>query len=210
MANQLIRLDDKHISDVQLQMGTKLDPPLISALVERWRPVTHTFHLPCSECTITLKDISLQLGLPVNGEVITGPMASVYWSATCNQLIGKVLNKFKLTWIPYADPRIQECVSAEFLVNHNIWQVKVPLIIFATVKIHESNQRRYDYLPMREPFLMPNLATSLVYMDWFRHNGKSYLLSTVEISRKHHRNRPRRGPINPRSVEHAKGDQYLL
>ncbi|MBA0798294.1 hypothetical protein Gohar_008899 [Gossypium harknessii] len=71
-------------------------------------------------------------------------------------------------------------------------------------------QRRYDYLPMREPFLIPNLATSLDYMDWFRHNGKSYLLSTVEISRKHHRNRPRRGPINPRLVEHAKGDQYLL
>ncbi|MBA0798293.1 hypothetical protein Gohar_008898, partial [Gossypium harknessii] len=75
--------------------GTKLDPPLISALVERWRLVTHTFHLPCSECTITLKDISLQLGLPVDGEVITGPMASVDWSATCEQLIGKVPNKFK-------------------------------------------------------------------------------------------------------------------
>ncbi|MBA0818952.1 hypothetical protein Gohar_027840 [Gossypium harknessii] len=57
--------------------GTKLDPPLISALVERWRPETHTFHLPCSECTIRLKDVDLQLDLLVDGEVITGPMASV-------------------------------------------------------------------------------------------------------------------------------------
>ncbi|MBA0679693.1 hypothetical protein Goari_011448, partial [Gossypium aridum] len=39
--------------------GCKLDPKLISALVERWRPKTHTFHLPCSECTITLEDVHL-------------------------------------------------------------------------------------------------------------------------------------------------------
>ncbi|MBA0644109.1 hypothetical protein Goklo_028319 [Gossypium klotzschianum] len=56
--------------------GTKLDPPLISSFVERWRPEIHIFHLPCNECTITLEDIGLQLGLPFNGEVITGAMAS--------------------------------------------------------------------------------------------------------------------------------------
>ncbi|MBA0702818.1 hypothetical protein Goari_027453 [Gossypium aridum] len=75
--------------------GTKLDPPLISALVERWRPETHIFHLPCGECTITLEDISLQLGLPVDGEVIVGPVISADWSAKCKQLQGKVPNKFK-------------------------------------------------------------------------------------------------------------------
>ncbi|KAH1063876.1 hypothetical protein J1N35_028863, partial [Gossypium stocksii] len=39
--------------------GCKLDPTLISALVESWRPETHTFHLPCGECIITLKDVAL-------------------------------------------------------------------------------------------------------------------------------------------------------
>ncbi|KAK5842478.1 hypothetical protein PVK06_004842 [Gossypium arboreum] len=39
--------------------GCKLDPTLISALVERWRLKTHAFHLLCGECTITLEDIAL-------------------------------------------------------------------------------------------------------------------------------------------------------
>ncbi|MFQ6663924.1 hypothetical protein Gotur_031227 [Gossypium turneri] len=51
---------------VTIGWGCKLDPKLISALIERWRPKTHTFYLPCGECTITLEDMQLQLGLPVD------------------------------------------------------------------------------------------------------------------------------------------------
>ncbi|MFQ6663388.1 hypothetical protein Gotur_030937 [Gossypium turneri] len=52
--------------------GCKLDPKLISTFIERWRLETHIFHLPCGECTITLEDMQLQLGLPVDGSVLTG------------------------------------------------------------------------------------------------------------------------------------------
>ncbi|MBA0877453.1 hypothetical protein Goshw_005877, partial [Gossypium schwendimanii] len=52
--------------------GCKLDPKLISAFVERWRPEMHTFHLLCKECTIILEDMQLQLGLPVDESVLTG------------------------------------------------------------------------------------------------------------------------------------------
>ncbi|RYR59165.1 hypothetical protein Ahy_A05g024999 isoform B [Arachis hypogaea] len=49
-----------------------LDEPLVSAIVERWRPETHTFHMPFGECTVTLQDVAFQLGLPVDGEAVSG------------------------------------------------------------------------------------------------------------------------------------------
>ncbi|MBA0689156.1 hypothetical protein Goari_006895 [Gossypium aridum] len=91
MAESLIRLDDKHISVNQLQMaGCKLDPKLISALVERWRPKTHTFHLSCGECTIILEDVQLQLGLPMNESVVTRSVQSANWGTVCYELLGVV------------------------------------------------------------------------------------------------------------------------
>ncbi|KAH1188816.1 Serine/threonine-protein phosphatase 7 long form [Glycine max] len=44
----------------------KIDHHLVTALVERWRPEMHPFHLPVEECTITLEDVALQLGIRVD------------------------------------------------------------------------------------------------------------------------------------------------
>ena len=46
------------------------DIGLISALVERWRPETNSFHFPVGEMTITLEDVFMLLGLPVRGKPI--------------------------------------------------------------------------------------------------------------------------------------------
>ncbi|XP_052882258.1 serine/threonine-protein phosphatase 7 long form homolog [Gossypium arboreum] len=70
--------------------GCKLDLKLISALIERWRPETHTFHLPCGECTITLEDVHLQLELPMDGDAITGSIHSANWGAVCYELFDAI------------------------------------------------------------------------------------------------------------------------
>ncbi|MFQ6646681.1 hypothetical protein Gotur_020497, partial [Gossypium turneri] len=74
--------------------GCKLDPKLISALVERWISEMHTFHLSiCGECTITLEDINLQLGLLVDGYPVTRSVQSGDWGAVCYELLGVIPEK---------------------------------------------------------------------------------------------------------------------
>ncbi|XP_020239436.1 protein MAIN-LIKE 1-like [Cajanus cajan] len=64
-----------------------VDNHLISALVERWRPKTHTFHMPFDECTITLEDVAMLLGLKISGAPITG-YATMDWAGLVQRLLG--------------------------------------------------------------------------------------------------------------------------
>jgi len=45
---------------------------LLTKLLERWRTETHTFHFSLGETIVTLEDVELILGLPIDGEVVTG------------------------------------------------------------------------------------------------------------------------------------------
>ncbi|EMS48154.1 hypothetical protein TRIUR3_13241 [Triticum urartu] len=48
----------------------QLDKALITALVERWRPETHSFHLASGEMTVTLQDVAMLFALPIDGRPV--------------------------------------------------------------------------------------------------------------------------------------------
>uniref|UniRef100_A0A453GMZ7 Aminotransferase-like plant mobile domain-containing protein n=2 Tax=Aegilops tauschii subsp. strangulata TaxID=200361 RepID=A0A453GMZ7_AEGTS len=57
---------------LQFVLNFKGTPPwlnstVITALTDRWRPETHSFHLALGEMTVTLEDIAMISGLPIEG-----------------------------------------------------------------------------------------------------------------------------------------------
>jgi hypothetical protein len=74
-----------------------VDSSLQSALVDRWRPETHTFHLRRGELTPTLKDVSLITGLLISGK----PLVPIAFSSNWPDEVGVCLD----TEVPNSDAR---------------------------------------------------------------------------------------------------------
>ncbi|KAD3338466.1 hypothetical protein E3N88_33987 [Mikania micrantha] len=96
--NDLLWLSGSHRGfEGIVQCGNRrLDRALISALVERWRPETHTFHLPIGETTITLQDVNILWGLPIEGDVVSGVESNLNNSqitALFENLVGEELSQ---------------------------------------------------------------------------------------------------------------------
>ncbi|CAN1813126.1 Serine/threonine-protein phosphatase 7 long form homolog [Linum perenne] len=86
----------------------RADHDLITALVERWRPETHTFHMPEGECTLSLQDVNIISRLRIDGGVVTGWTASNSWIKMIADFLGHRLkagsahmkgSQLKLTWL---------------------------------------------------------------------------------------------------------------
>ena len=61
----------------------------VTAMVDRWRPKTHTFHLPCDEMMITLQDVAMILGLPIRGHPVIGRCDPAGWRGRVAQFLGR-------------------------------------------------------------------------------------------------------------------------
>ena len=107
----------------------EIDHCLISALVERWRPETHTFHLSHGEMSITLQDVEVIYRLPIEGEVLVGPIAVMNgnWSQLCKELLG---------FTPVNDNKT--LVGQRILISRLVDAIAQPLLDDATeIQIHQ-------------------------------------------------------------------------
>nr|CCI55407.1 PH01B015M02.8 [Phyllostachys edulis] len=66
----------------------RIDGSTLTALVDQWRPETHTFHLSSGEMAITLQDVGMILCLPVEGLLVTGDMNSTGWRDRVGEWLG--------------------------------------------------------------------------------------------------------------------------
>ncbi|KAH1033242.1 hypothetical protein J1N35_045416 [Gossypium stocksii] len=111
---------------------------LISALVERWRPVTHIFHLSCGECTNTLEDVALQLGLPIDGNAVTVVSSISRPTRLCYDLLGRSPSEGKFTilrfswleanfeYLPITATELEVMQAARAYIMHLIGGVLMP------------------------------------------------------------------------------------
>uniref|UniRef100_A0ACD5Z6R4 Uncharacterized protein n=1 Tax=Avena sativa TaxID=4498 RepID=A0ACD5Z6R4_AVESA len=74
-----------------------MNPCLITTLVDRWRPLTHIFHLPCGEMTVTLQEISMIFALPIKGQPVCMSSDSDNWREVMIGLIGKAPTQEKMS-----------------------------------------------------------------------------------------------------------------
>ncbi|KAL0453382.1 UNVERIFIED_CONTAM: Serine/threonine-protein phosphatase 7 long form [Sesamum latifolium] len=94
----------------------EIDQHLITALVERWRPETHTFYFSIGEATVTLQDIAIIWALPLEGNLITGvdtKRITQQWKNYCHQLLG-----FQPDERAIKNSRIKSTVLHEWLLGN--------------------------------------------------------------------------------------------
>ncbi|XP_042000176.1 protein MAIN-LIKE 2-like isoform X2 [Salvia splendens] len=142
---------------LRLIPAISLDNPLISALVERWRKETNTFHTTVGEMTITLEDVAYLLGLRIDGEPVIG-VTYTTCDSVCIKYLGKAPDSgytsggmVKLSWLKEAFSVCPEDASIEDVEHHTRAYLLylVGSTIFSTTT---GNKVPVMYLPLFENF----------------------------------------------------------
>ena len=104
-----------------------VDKSLLTTPVDRWRPETHIFHLPCGEMAPTLQDVSFLLGLPLVGEAVGPHVVRPTWMAELEARFAGV------DWIADFGPIIAHPTSVRG--SSKRWLLQFQVCLFASMSI---------------------------------------------------------------------------
>nr|CAD41115.2 OSJNBb0070J16.11 [Oryza sativa Japonica Group]CAE02346.1 OSJNBb0072M01.7 [Oryza sativa Japonica Group] len=136
----MCRLVEAAAGDADPARRWTVDRSLLAALVDRWRPETHTFHLPCGEVAPTLQDVSYLLGLPLAGDAVGPVTTAVDWQDDLTARFALVQRAPHLPLEPLAHHR-------------NIGPTKRWLLQF-TVEQLQAEADEYSYSRCLEAYLL--------------------------------------------------------
>ncbi|CAN1182548.1 Serine/threonine-protein phosphatase 7 long form homolog [Linum perenne] len=95
---------------------------LVTALLERWRPETNTFHLLQGEATITLEDVEVLTGLPTRGRPVSVGYDARAADVICQELFGATPpptrftgHQVKISWVKEQFDRLPAGASADVI-----------------------------------------------------------------------------------------------
>ncbi|CAN1332628.1 Protein MAIN-LIKE 2 [Linum perenne] len=106
-------------------LGSTPCKELVTALIERWRPETNTFHLIQGEATITLEDVEVLTGLPTDGVSVTVAVDRCPPSVICNELLGVqppagscTGHSVKISWVKGMFDRLLASAPADVVLRY--------------------------------------------------------------------------------------------
>ncbi|CAN1227630.1 Protein MAIN-LIKE 2 [Linum perenne] len=98
---------------------------LVTALIERWRPETNTFHLIQGEATITLEDVEVLTGLPIDGVPVTVAVDRRDPGVICEELLGArppagscTGQSVKISWVKGMFDRLPAGAPADVVLRY--------------------------------------------------------------------------------------------
>ncbi|KAE8815282.1 mutator protein [Hordeum vulgare] len=106
-ASSVMQYDERYTPYIEMtgllpfvQLVSRSTPNLnaaaVTALIDLWRPETHSFHLRTGEMTVTLQDISMITALPIEGKPLCMSTDSEVWRQQMEALIGMSLQELEV------------------------------------------------------------------------------------------------------------------
>ncbi|KAK9988184.1 hypothetical protein SO802_028423 [Lithocarpus litseifolius] len=159
-----------------------VDHALITALVERWRPETHSFHLPHGEMTITLQDMEVIMGVPVVGLPMVGFTRMDKWGDLCAELLGHRPPDREVSGKKNTAVMEGQRVKAKW---HEEW-FRNPLPADATEMLMQQYARFYILEMLAGMLFMDKSGErhNIMYLQFFNpiSNGKNYSWGSAALS----------------------------